>query len=138
MVLILRDLMIGVNRSQVFCTAYLFVISKTGIKINTTPVYPKYKIFLSIRYLIITSFLLLIIELCIDIFVDIYFWIDDFLMSFINISQRFPVLSFSDSKRTRAMINTLSCMSTAVTNIQVMFGSRFLCKISPKSKVRVI
>ena len=82
--LFLRELIISINHSKLHFTAYLYVISNAGIIPNTTPVYAKYKLYILLKYSVVACFVFIIIQVCVEIFANPFFWVDRFLLDILQ------------------------------------------------------
>ena len=78
--LFLRELIISTNHSKLHFTAYLYVISNAGILPDSTPVYAKYKLYKLLKYSVFACFVYIIIQVCVEIFANPFFWVDRFLL----------------------------------------------------------
>lgn len=84
MVLLLRELIIGINKSRIHFMGHLLVISNAGITPKSTPIYAKYKLYILLKYSIIGCFVFIIIQVCVELFANPFFWIDRLIIEILQ------------------------------------------------------
>ena len=81
--LFLRELIISINASKIHFVAHMYVISNAGINPETTPIYAKYKTYTMLKWSVIVCCVLIITRVCVSLFVNIFFWINQFVLDVI-------------------------------------------------------
>ena len=84
--LFLRELIISINRSKLHFIAHIYVIFKAGINSKTTPIYAKYKVYTILKKIIIGSLIFVILDTCINVFANPFYWIESFLMNLFQLT----------------------------------------------------
>lgn len=83
--LYVRELIVSINDASLHILAHMLAISNEGIDPQTTPVYRKHLMYQYFEYAVIGACTLVLVEICIQMFVEVPYWIFETMTDFVII-----------------------------------------------------